>query len=51
MWVYVIKSKDQAYSVFKRFKLEAETVNGSHVKTLRTDQGGEFLSRDFNKFC
>lgn len=44
MWVYVIKTKDQAQSVFKKFKAEAENMRGHRIKTLRTDRGGEFLS-------
>lgn len=35
MWVYVIKSKDQASSLFKNFKADAENMCGCRIKTLQ----------------
>ncbi|WCJ34767.1 Retrovirus-related Pol polyprotein from transposon TNT 1-94 [Euphorbia peplus] len=52
MWVYMIKTKDEALSVFKRFKAMVEkdgTKQG--IQVFRTDRGGEFCSNEFNKFC
>ena len=51
MWVFVIKSKDQACSVFRKFKLQAENTSGQRIKTLRTYRGGEFLSAEFTQLC
>ena len=51
MWVYIIKAKSQACSMFKKFKLMVENSSGHKVKMLRTDRGGEFLSNEFTSFC
>lgn len=37
--------------MFKKFKAMVELQCGYHVKKLRTDRGGEFISNDFAKFC
>lgn len=37
--------------MFKKFKAMVELQCGYHVKKLRTDKGGEFISNDFEKFC
>ena len=51
MWVYLLKTKDQAFEYFKRFKLKAETETKFKLGILRTDRGGEFTSKDFNNWC
>lgn len=39
MHVYVLKSKDQAFDVFVRYKAEVENQTGCKIKTLRSDGG------------
>lgn len=51
MWVYMLKSKDEALPVFKKFKLRIETEKERKLKVFRTDRGGEFMSVAFKKFC
>ncbi|GJV15057.1 zinc finger, CCHC-type containing protein [Tanacetum coccineum] len=51
MWVYFLKSKDEALAKFKIFKAQVEMETEHKVKALRTDRGGEFNSRAFVKFC
>ncbi|XP_062224514.1 uncharacterized protein LOC133923077 [Phragmites australis] len=51
MWVFMIKSKDQACSMFRKFKLQAENTSRQRIKTLRTDRGGKFLSVEFTQLC
>nr|KAJ0217724.1 hypothetical protein LSAT_V11C300103190 [Lactuca sativa] len=51
MWVYLLKSKDEALQVFKNFRSKVETEAGEKVKVFRTDRGGEFLSKEFTKYC
>ncbi|KAI3782063.1 hypothetical protein L2E82_12095 [Cichorium intybus] len=51
MWVFIIKSKDEALQSFKRFKVKVENETSFKVKALRTDQGGEFVSNEFKNFC
>lgn len=50
-WVYFLRNKLEAFRVFKKFKAMGELQCGYHVKKLRTDRGGEFISNDFAKFC
>ncbi|KAK2457235.1 WD40 repeat-containing protein HOS15 [Trifolium repens] len=47
-WIYLLKSKFDAFVVFKQFKAMAELQFGQPFKAIETDQGGEF--RPFTKF-
>lgn len=51
MWVYFLKGKNEAFSVFKRFLAMVENGTERKVKTFRTDRGGEFTSNEFKTFC
>lgn len=51
MWVYMLKEKSDAFNAFKKFKSVVENECDSKIKTLRTDRGGEFLSKEFTSFC
>ncbi|GJZ91527.1 zinc finger, CCHC-type containing protein [Tanacetum coccineum] len=51
MWVYFLRSKDEALAKFKIFKAQVEMETEHKVKALRTDRGGEFNSHAFVKFC
>ncbi|XP_074351571.1 uncharacterized protein LOC141690694 [Apium graveolens] len=51
MWVYMLRYKDQALEIFKHFKVVVEKEAKNTIKTLRTDRGGEFNSKEFNDFC
>jgi hypothetical protein len=46
-WVAFLKEKDEAFENFKVFKALNETQIGKRLKTVRSDRGGEFMSRDF----
>ena len=50
-WVFILKSKDEAFCKFKEWTTEIENQTGKKVKHLRTDNGLEYLSSDFNNFC
>ncbi|RVW14603.1 Retrovirus-related Pol polyprotein from transposon RE1 [Vitis vinifera] len=50
-WVYFLKTKSQVLSMFKSFKKMVETQSGQNVKVLRTDNGGEYTSKEFSVFC
>ena len=41
----------EAFVVFKSFKVHVEKETNSFIRTLRTDQGGEFTSKEFFAFC
>jgi transposase InsO family protein len=49
--VVLIKHKSDAFEAFKTYKAYAENVLGSKIKELQMDQGGEFVSNGFRKFC
>lgn len=51
MWVHVIRDKSDAFATFKKFKALIEKGIGHKVKILRTDRGGEYLSKLFASFC
>nr|GEU73622.1 retrovirus-related Pol polyprotein from transposon TNT 1-94 [Tanacetum cinerariifolium] len=43
--------KSQAFEAFNTFKAMVEKKKGLKIKSKRSDRGGEFLSKEFNKFC
>lgn len=51
MWVHLMKTKDEAFNIFRNFRSKVEIETGEKLKILRTDRGGEFLSNQFTKYC
>ena len=49
--VYFLKQKLEAFVAFKNFKALVEKESGYEIKSLRSDRGGEFISKEFNDFC
>ena len=51
--VYFIKRKDEVLSKFQEFVTFVENQSGNcgHVKVLRSDNGGEYVSNNFIKYC
>jgi hypothetical protein len=47
---YTMKEKSEVLSKFKKFKVFVEKQTGKCVKTIRTDNGGEYTSRDFEDY-
>lgn len=50
-WVYILKEKSESFSVFKNWCKEVETKKSCSLKCLRTDNGLEYLSKEFDVFC
>jgi transposase InsO family protein len=50
-WVYFLREKSEAFEKFKAFKAYVENETDLKIKCLRSDNGGEFTSNEFNKFC
>ena len=48
MWVAFLKEKLEAFEKFKIFKNKVENESEVKIKSLRSDRGGEFTSREFN---
>ncbi|CAL9098223.1 unnamed protein product [Musa textilis] len=40
--VYLMKYKSEAFEKFREYKNEVENQTGKSIKTLRSDQGGEY---------
>jgi hypothetical protein len=49
-WVYFITRKSEALTKFKTFVAEV-TSQGRHIQCLRSDNGGEYKSADFDNYC
>jgi transposase InsO family protein len=50
-WIALLPIKDGAATAIKRIQAAAERKTGERVCALRTDRGGEFLAKDFEKYC
>jgi transposase InsO family protein len=50
-WVSFLKEKSEALEKFKVFKEHVENEFDLKIKCLRSDNGGEFTSNEFNEFC
>ena len=51
VWVYFLRYKYEAFQCLKEWKIMVEKKTKKSVKKLRTDNGLEFFSNDFNLFC
>jgi transposase InsO family protein len=51
MWIELLRSKDEALACLKKVKARAENEKEGKLKAVRTDQGGEFNSKQFTVFC
>ena len=50
VWVYVLKRKDQVFKQFLEWKALVEKSTGRKLKALRTDNGGEYTSAEFEAY-
>ena len=46
-YVYLMHKKSETFEKFKEFMAEAEKQLGKSLRTLRSDQGGEYLDTKF----
>jgi transposase InsO family protein len=46
-----LKSKDEVLEKFKEFKALVENFFERKINILRSDNGGEYTSNDFGRFC
>ncbi|KAL4582349.1 hypothetical protein LXL04_006896 [Taraxacum kok-saghyz] len=51
VWAYCIGLKDQVFDRFKAFHAMVERQKRRKLKCLRSDNGGEYCSREFSKYC
>jgi len=50
-WVYFMRQKSEALSILKKFQKMVERQSGRLIKKLRSDRGGEYNSKEYDKFC
>eukprot|EP00253_Pinus_taeda_P035295 PITA_35295 len=50
-WVYFLKNKSEVFEKFQNFKALVENQSGLRIKVLRIDRGGEYISKEFLRFC
>jgi hypothetical protein len=50
-YVYLMKNKDEAFYMFKKYKTEVENQKDKRIKVLRSDRGGEYFPQEFTNFC
>jgi hypothetical protein len=50
-WVCFLKRKSEMLNYFKDFKVIIEKQSGYNIRIVRSDQGEEYTSNDFETFC
>jgi transposase InsO family protein len=50
-WVSFLREKYDVFDKFKMFKVLAKNQTGRKLKAIRSDKGGEFMSRYFKELC
>ena len=50
VWAYILKTKDQVFEKFIEWKALVENSSGQKLRTLRTDNGGEYTSTKFSTY-
>ena len=47
VWIYILKNKSEVLKKILEWKSMVEKSNGEKIKTLRSDNGGEYTSKEF----
>jgi len=50
-WIFFLKYKSDVASAFWKFKKLVENQSGNQIQILRSDNGKEYISKNFNLFC
>jgi hypothetical protein len=50
-WIYFLKAKSEVFTRFQEFRALVENQSGKRIKVLRSDNEGEYSSRQFVDFC
>ena len=50
-WAYFIRRKNNVFKYFKEFIIKVEKKTSKYIKILRSDQGGEYTSGAFRRYC
>ena len=49
-YISLMRQKSETFTKFREYKAEAEKQLGLHIKELRSDRGGEYLSGEFKSY-
>ena len=50
-WIYFMHNKSDVFNKFKEFKALVEKQSDHKIKVLRSDNGGEYCSKEFDDYC
>ena len=50
-WIYFLKNMSEVFQKFKEFKSLIRNHLERIIKTLKSDNGGEYASKEFESFC
>ena len=50
-WIYFLKHKSEASNVFQKFKAKVENEANCKIQSVRTDNGKEYTSYQFDMLC
>lgn len=50
-WIYYLKHKDEAFSMFKDFQALAENQTRKKIKIFRSNNSAEYISNEFIDIC
>ena len=50
VWIYILKNKSEVFKKFLGWKSMVEKSSGEKIKTLRSDNGGEYTSKEFEDY-
>ena len=50
-WIFFMKHKSEVAGTFWKFKKMVEKQSGSNIQCIRSNNGREYTSDQFNKFC
>jgi hypothetical protein len=51
VWAYPTQTKDRVFTIFKEWLMMVENQTDRKLKSLRSDNGGEYKSDEFVQFC
>jgi hypothetical protein len=50
-WIYFLKAKDEVFDKFQEFRALVENQTGRKIRVLRSDNEGEYNSKEFLDYC
>jgi hypothetical protein len=50
-WLCLLKTKDEVFRKFQEFKVEVENLTDKKIKLIRSNNGGEYTSKELVSFC